>query len=92
MDGGVGVVLLTPLGSPSLTSPAPTFSANLSAPNPLSPPLDDLSAGVSFAMGLVDSCGKSRHVCRSFKLRPILIAFAILIIAHLIGLLKLQKL
>ena len=85
MDGDVGVVLLTPLGSPSLTSPAPTFSANLSAPNPLSPPLDDLSAGVSFAMGLVD---KSRHVCRSFKLRPISIAFAILIATHSTGYIK----
>ena len=58
--GGVAHLVGTPLGSPSLTSPAPTLSANLSAPNPLSPPWD-LSAAVLFVMGLVDSWGES-HV------------------------------
>jgi hypothetical protein len=58
--GGVAHLVGTPLGSPSLTSPASTLFANLSAPNPLSPSWDDLSARVSFVMGLVDSWGESR--------------------------------
>jgi len=52
--GGVAhLVMGTPLGSPSLTSPAPTLSANLSAPNLLSPPWDDPLAGVSDSWGKV---------------------------------------
>ena len=64
--GCVAHLMGTPLGSPSLTSPAPILSANLSAPNPLSPPWDDLPAGVSFAMGLVDS-GKVAYRLAEFQ-------------------------